>query len=155
LGILKLKEGAMDDKNLIELSREVISKYPVADVATVDSEGYPHIRPMYTLNVDDNFTVYFATGKGLPKTIEIEADHQVGLSWTAYNPGDMSEWKHVMLKGIANVTDEERLRHELWSEALAPYFLGKDDPNYVIIVVQPVELLYTDQKHYPSRHIRF
>ncbi len=145
----------MEENNLLAMSREVISKYPVADLATVDAEGYPHVRPMYTMRVDDDFNVYFATSKVLPKIQEIEADHQVAVSWTAMNPGDMTDWQHVMLKGIANVSDDQKLKNELWSDMLGKYFQGKDDPNYVIIVIQPVELLYTDEKHYPTKHLKF
>jgi general stress protein 26 len=145
----------MNDQDLLTVARDIMSKFPTADLATIDEKGYPHVRPMYTLAVDDDLTTYFATGKGMLKSKHMEANPKVSLSWNA-DAEDMAKWKNVQIKGDGVTTDDKALRHRVWNEMLLPYFPGgADDPNYVIVVVKPKELLFTEGESYPAKRVEF
>ena len=145
----------MEQQNLIAQARDIVTQAPIADLATVDENGFPHLRPMLTLGTDDDFTVYFSTARDMRKCLQINANHNVAVSWSA-NEDDMVNWKHVLIKGKAEVSDEKSIRHRMWSEMLAPYFPGgADDPNYVLIVVKPTELFLTEGENYPAKSVEF
>ncbi|MDO8682030.1 MAG: pyridoxamine 5'-phosphate oxidase family protein [Armatimonadota bacterium] len=145
----------MEERDIKDRARHLMEQHPVAVFGTIDDQGFPHLRPMYTLEIGDDFTVYFATGRDLLKAKQIAANPKISLTWSAYSE-DMARWSHAQIKGLATITDNEELRHRLWIDEFERYFPGgKDDPNYVILVVKPREMLFTDDHTYPPYEVGF
>ena len=136
-------------------AKEIIDKAVNGVMMTVDEHGFPHPRTMWTAGMDDDFTIYFVTGRMLEKCKQIAADPKVCVFWTQTENGHIG-WSYVLLKGEANVTDDQSLRDRFWSDMLSQYFPeGKTDPNYVVIVVKPKVLMLMDSHHYPLQKVEF
>ncbi|MCE5322901.1 pyridoxamine 5'-phosphate oxidase family protein [bacterium] len=145
----------MNDQDIKSRARALIESAVNAVFMTIDNEGFPHPRTMWTAGVDDDFTVYFITGRSLLKIKQIEANPEVCAFWTK-TEGDVIGWSYALIKGRATVTDDQNLRDRFWSDMLKEYFPGgKTDPEYVVIVVKPKELMLMDSHKYPLDRITF
>jgi len=118
-------------------AREVITKFPNSVLATIDENGFPQMRIMYTVRVADDWKVYYLTAKMCKKCAQIEKTPNVGIEWT--NP---ETWECVDYKGLARLTNDGELSRSLWNDEFKAYFSGPDDPNLVIIEVSPQSVLY-------------
>jgi general stress protein 26 len=136
-------------------AKEIIKSAVNAVFMTVDSEGFPHPRTMWTAGMDDDFTIYFVTGKGLQKTRQIESDPKVCAFWTKTD-GSVIGWDYALLKGTASVSEDQALKDRFWMDELQQYFPGgKIDPNYVVIIVKPKELMIMASHQYPLERVEF
>ena len=100
--------------------------------ATIDDKGFPCLRIMYTVLLEDDMTLYYLTSKMCRKCRQIDANAKVSVQWT--NP---ETWECVDYRGNARITDDIRLRERLWNDAFNKYFTGIDDPNLAIIEIKP------------------
>jgi len=142
----------MNESDIISRARAIIAEAVNAVLMTVDQNGFPHPRTMWTAGVDDDMTTYFVTGKGLAKVQQIQANNKVCMFWTQTDKGG----SYALLKGEARVTDDQSLRDRFWNDMLAEYFpQGKTDPSYVVIVVKPKELMLMEGMKYPLDKIQF
>jgi len=123
-----------------------------AAVVTIDGKGYPQSRIMWTAGVEDDFTTYFLSGRPMEKCLQISANPRVCAFWTQ----TQGQWNYAMIKGDAVISDDQSLRDRFWKDEFATYYPGgKTDPNYVVIVIKPVELLLMDEMKYPLERIVF
>ncbi len=145
----------MTDQDIRTRAHQIITEAVNCVFSTLDSEGYPHPRTMWTAGVDDDFTTYLLTHRDLLKIKQVQANSKVGLFWTESEDGTIG-WNYTFLKGNAEVTDSQELRDRFWNDALTEYFPeGKEDPNYVVIVVKPKELMLMDSHTYPLQKVEF
>ncbi len=142
----------MNDE-IIGRAIKIIKEHPTAILATLDNEGYPQLRQMHTMDVDDNLTIYFATGRNMLKCKQISENPKVSALWNAYME-DAACWSHVLIKGNAEVRDDAQIKERLWTDELEQYFPeGPKDPAYVVIVISPRHLVYMDGQTYPPKCI--
>lgn len=109
----------------------------VCHLATV-WEGNPVVRVMQIAQVDDDFTVWYATAAGSPKVAHLEDNSRVCVT--------VSEGtRDLRLFGRARLVSDQATRHGLWRDAWRRYFkFGKDDPQYVLLRVEPEAVEYRD-----------
>ena len=130
----------MDDQTRAR-AKEIIGKSPFTAFATVDEQGCPQVRAMMPVVVEDDFTVYYITGRPTAKCGQISACPKVSSLWT-HVVDPMKEWSSVLIKGEATVSDDKALRERFWMEELRGFFPGgADAPNFVIIVCKPTEMI--------------
>ena len=123
-----------------ERARELIAQNPNSVLVTIDANGYPACRTMWTAKIENDFTVYYVTGRGSNKCGQIAANPRVTVFWPV---GD----SYVALKGDAVVTDDQEIRDMLWNDSMTQYFpAGRTDPNYVVVQIKPRELTCLDGK---------
>ena len=59
----------------------------------------------------------------------------------------MKDWRSVLVKGKARISDEKALRDRFWMEQLRPFFPGgADDPSFVIVVCKATELILSESQ---------
>lgn len=135
----------MNDQEAKVRAREIIGKDMFPSFATVDEHGCPQIRAMMPVTVADDFTVYYITGRMTSKCRQIASNPKVSTLWT-HVVDPMKEWESVLIKGEAAISDEKSLRERFWMEELRQIFpAGANDPNYVILIVKPTEMILADQ----------
>ncbi|OFX13635.1 MAG: hypothetical protein A2Z18_07150 [Armatimonadetes bacterium RBG_16_58_9] len=135
-------------KNIIKGIQHVV-------LVTIDQHGMPQPRSMWLPGMDDDFTIYFVTSRRTEKCPQIAANSKVCVFWTQVQEGQLGQG-YVSLKGEASLTDDQNLRYRFWNDELNQYFPGgKDDPDYVIIVIKPKELLVMDSMKYPLDKVEF
>lgn len=145
----------MSDQDTGARARDIIDDAVNGVLVTLDQDGFPHPRTMWTAGVDDDFTVYFVTGRDLLKSRQIQANQKVCVFWTKTHENTIG-WDYTFMKGNAAVSDDQPLRDRFWTDVLDEYFPGgKTDPNYVVIVVKPKELMIMEGHKYPLDRIEF
>ncbi len=140
----------MIDQELKDRAKEIIAKDMFPSFATIDENGFPQIRAMMTTAVEDCFTQYFVTARQSAKCAHIAANPKVSTFWKdVVSP--MTDWCSVLIKGEAEVSDDMDLKKRFWMEEIRTFFPGGvDDPNYVIIVCKPIEMIIADQSMMPA-----
>ena len=122
----------MDEVTLTK-AKKIISDHPNSILITVDEGGRPVDRVMRTARVDDDLTVYYATGLKSAKVKRLELNPSVLVLWAG-------ESGYLSLKGVASVTTDPEILGRIWRDTFATYFHGgKTDPNYAVIIVKPRE----------------
>jgi general stress protein 26 len=131
----------MTNQEAVARAKETIGKSSFPAFATVDENGCPQCRAMMPVLVDDDLTVYYITSRQSAKCSQIKANPMASTLWTeVVEP--MRNWRSVLVKGKASVSDDKALRDKFWMEELRGFFPGgADDPNFVVVVVKPSEMI--------------
>lgn len=146
------EESEMSNQEIFDKAKQIIGKCPFPAFTTIDENGFPQSRAMMVSGLDDDHTLYYITSRTSAKCSQIEANPNVSTLWTSVVE-PMRDWGSVLIKGKASITDDKALRDRFWMDQLTFVFPGgADDPNYVIIVVKPVELDLADNTMmFPTR----
>jgi general stress protein 26 len=139
----------MNDQEIRTRAKEIMGKCTFPAFATVDENQCPQIRAMMPVAVEDDFTLHYVTSRMSSKCRHIKANPKVSTFWS-HVVEPMSNWQSVLIKGQASITDDKALRERYWMEELKMVFPGGvDDPNYVILIVKPTEMILADQQTMP------
>lgn len=122
----------MTSHDVKEHVKELVQKNPNSVLATIDENGFPCMRVMYTMCIEDDMTVYYVTGTQSRKCAQITANPKIAVQWI-----DPQTWQTVDYVGKAILTREQAVRERFWDDHLLDYFTGKDDPEYTIIEIKP------------------
>jgi general stress protein 26 len=133
-----------EDRQQLE---ELLKDFRTAMCVTRNIAGEMHSRPVTIAEVTDDCTIYIPTSSASGKAAEIEADPHVNLSL-------QSATKFVSITGRATMSHDRALIERLWSDTWKLWFPeGKDDPDLVILTVQPHTGEYWDESG--TRGIRY
>ena len=127
------RAGLADPPPDSEDERELITKLVTgADTALLTSrgaEGTLHARPLAVLQKDFDGVVRFLVQHPSEKTLEIEADPIVNVSFA-------SRHGYLSIAGLASVVRDDALIDELWNAAAEAWFpQGRDDPRIAVVEV--------------------
>jgi general stress protein 26 len=101
-----------------------------------------HTRPMATIDVEDNGTLWFYTNIHSIKVEEVENEQEVHLTYA--HPGKES---YLDVWGSARVVTDRNLIREKWSPVVKAYFPnGADDPNLALLKVTPTDCYYWESE---------
>ncbi len=114
----------------------IMSPLQLSAVATI-AGGKPWVRYVMTIGGDD-LNVRFATYAGSRKVAQIAANPEVHVTLGVNDPANMTPY--LQIQGRARFSTEAAERHGFWSEMLANYFSGPDDPNYGVVIVTPYRI---------------
>lgn len=122
----------MTQQELKKKVLEVFGENKIGTLATVKNNR-PHSRYMTFFN--DEFTLHTPTNKNTHKAEEIEENPYVHilLGYEGEGLGD----KYIEIEGKATISKSDKLKEELWKEDFKHWFDGKDDPNYIILEIEP------------------
>ncbi|MFP3810670.1 MULTISPECIES: pyridoxamine 5'-phosphate oxidase family protein [Bacillus] len=126
-----------------ELKQKVLSlldEQKVGTLATVEQDK-PHTR--YMTFFHEGLTLYTPTSKETHKADEIEKNPNVHIliGYSGEGFGDT----YAEIEGTATLTDDPELIDRLWSEEMEKWFKGKDDPNLVILKIDPTSIRYMNE----------
>ncbi|MCM3087039.1 pyridoxamine 5'-phosphate oxidase family protein [Bhargavaea ginsengi] len=131
-------------------AQKILDESMVGTMATVQG-GKPFTRYMTFFN--DGFTLYTATSKQTDKVDELEANPHTHILIGYEGEGFGDDYLEIM--GTVKVTDEEGLIDKVWNDAMESYFEGPDDPNLVILKVQPDAMRVMNKKGQPPQDVSF
>jgi general stress protein 26 len=120
---------------------KLIEGIDIAMLTTVGRDGYLVSRPLSTQKASyDGRRVWFFTEADSPKIAEVRRHPKVNL---AYASKDKNTF--VSLAGVARVNRDRALVGQFWNDAMKAFFpKGKDDPNLVLLEVEPRTVEYWD-----------
>lgn len=116
---------------------EILKGFDTAMLVTHGSSAGLHARPMAIAQVEGDGAIWFITGGDTSKVFELEQDATI----LAVMQG---EKKSLSVGGRAELSRDRQKIRELWKEAFRAWFKGKDDPNIVLIKLNPAEAEYWD-----------
>jgi general stress protein 26 len=110
---------------------QLIGDIRIALLTTVGRDGQFHTRPIQTLKIEANATLWFFTDWTSPKVSELEHDVRVGLGYA-----DPAKNTYAALSGEARLIRDPQRAKELWSiEQRAYYPEGPDDERLALLRV--------------------
>lgn len=99
-----------------------------------------HTRPMATIEVEENGTLWFYTDIRSLKVEEVSKDHEVHLVYA--HPGKES---YLDVWGSASVVTDRQQIKDKWTPMVKVYFPGGvDDPNLTLLKLTPQDCYYWD-----------
>jgi general stress protein 26 len=111
---------------------ELIRAIRVALLTTVDRDGRFHARPVQTLQVDADETLWFFTDWTSPKVDELHRDVRVSLGYA-----DPAKNIYVAVSGVGTLLRDPQKASELWSvEQRAYYPQGPEDERLALLRVR-------------------
>jgi general stress protein 26 len=124
----------------LEKLRELIEGIDIAMLSTQARDGRLVSRPLRTQQMDEDGHLWFVTDRNSHKADEIEKNPQVNIAYAA--PSDNT---YVSVAGIAEVRDDRKKLHELWSPAMSLFYpKGEDDPDLCLLKVRMQSAEYWD-----------
>ncbi len=119
------------DREFAEFAK-LIQQIEVAMLTTVDSDGHFHARPVQTLGIGSDRTLWFFTDARSEKTFELGRDTRLGLGYA--DPGRRS---YVSVGGTGKIVRDSGKARELWTEEQRAYYPhGPEDPHLVSLRVR-------------------
>lgn len=130
----------MSQEELKQKVLNLLDEQKVGTLATVEQDK-PHTR--YMTFFHEGLTLYTPTSKETHKADEIEKNPNVHIliGYSGEGFGDT----YAEIAGTATLTDDPELIDCLWSEEMEKWFKGKDDPNLVILKIDPTSIRYMNE----------
>ncbi|PZD94622.1 general stress protein [Paenibacillus sambharensis] len=129
----------MEKKELEARISAALDRHQYCSLGTVEGNR-PKVRYMALFH--EGLNIHLATSRKTQKVDELEANPNVYLlfgydgSW----PSDVVE-----IEGTCSISKDESLRAKVWREDLKHWFYGPDDPDYVILDIDPVRIEFTEK----------
>lgn len=118
----------------------LIDEARIAMMTTVEPSGSLRSRPLATLQMDSEGTLWFFTSVSSPKVDELEQHQQINLSYAS--PGDQD---YVSISGRGSIVRDREKMQQLWTPWVEPWFpKGIDDPDLALLAVQVEHAEYWD-----------
>ena len=120
---------------------KLIEGIDIAMLTTVGRDGYLVSRPLSTQKSSyDGRRVWFFTEADSPKIAEVRRHPKVNLAYASKDKNT-----YVSLAGVARVNRDRALIGQFWNDAMKAFFpKGVDDPNLVLLEVEPRTVEYWD-----------
>lgn len=116
---------------------EILKGFDQAMLVTHGAAIGLHGRPMTIADTDRDGSIWFITGEDTAKVYELEKD-------TAMLAVMQSAAKSLSVGGRAELRRDRAKIEAVWKETFRAWFKGKDDPNIVLIRLNPIEAEYWD-----------
>ncbi|USD83292.1 pyridoxamine 5'-phosphate oxidase family protein [Bacillus safensis] len=130
----------MSQEELKQKVLNLLDEQKIGTLATVE-QNQPHTR--YMTFFHKGLTLYTPTSKETHKAEEIEKNPNVHIliGYSGEGFGDT----YAEIAGTATLTDDSELIDRLWSDEMEKWFKGKDDPNLVILKIDPTSIRYMNE----------
>ena len=132
-------EKNLQDKEALEKFKKLAKEINVCMFIT-NNEHEDHTRPMATIDVDDDGTLWFFTDVRSIKVEEVNTNHKAHLVYA--HPGKES---YLDVWGNATTTKDKQTIQNKWSPIAKAWFPnGADDPNLALLQIKPTSVYYWD-----------
>jgi len=128
----------MDAKGI---AQKILDESYVGTMATVQG-GQPFSRYMTFFNQD--FTLYTATSKKTDKVEELEQNPNTHILIGYDGEGFGDAYLEVM--GTVTISSDDNLKEKIWNDHMKPWFEGPNDPNLVILKIEPTAIRLMNKK---------
>lgn len=110
---------------------EFIGKQKVAMIASVDEDGFPNIKAMFTPRKIEGGCFYFSTNTSSMRTQQYMKNPKASIYF--YKKGRFV-YEGIMLAGTMEVLQTEEIKEEIWQPGDTMYYKqGVHDPDYCVL----------------------
>lgn len=133
----------MTEEHIIEKWNSILEETNTGVLSSI-SKAKPIGR--YMTFFKDGMTLYTPTHKDTYKVEDMVTNPHVHviLGYEGEGFGDA----YFELKGVAVISTDLELKGWIWNEGLASFFDGPDDPNYIVLVIEPKKITIMNDKDY-------
>jgi general stress protein 26 len=126
----------------------VISEHRTGVLSTVENNK-PHSR--YMTFYHDQLTLYTPTKRETEKVEELEKNPAVSvlLGYEKHGQSDA----YIEISGTAAINDSQELKGQYWDDSFQNWFSGPEDPNYILIEIQPEVVRLLNMEGKPSQEL--
>jgi len=133
------KQKSQDLARLAALVRQM----KVGMLTTIEPDGSLRSRPLETLEIDAAGRLWFFTQAHAPKSLEVQSENQVSLSYA-----DPRDEDFASISGTARVVRDREKMQALWHSSLERWFpRGLEDPDLALLEVRIDKAEYWDEPH--------
>lgn len=119
---------------------EFIEKQKTAFIASVDEDGFPNIKAMFTPRKIEGNSFYFTTNTSSMRAQQFMKNPRASIYF--YQRGRF-RYEGVMLIGTMEVLQEEAVKKEIWHTGDIMYYKkGVSDPDYCVLKFTAVKGRY-------------
>lgn len=128
----------------------ILNESRIGTMATV-KDNKPHSRYMTFFN--DNFTLYTPTSKKTHKVEDIEANPytHILIGYEGEGFGDA----FLEIEGRVSESTDDRDKDKIWNDQMKNWFKGPDDPDLVVLKVEPNMVRLMNKTGKPPETIEF
>lgn len=134
-------EKNLNDKDAIDKFKKLVEEVNVCMFITnnaTNDHNHDHTRPMATIEVEKDGTLWFFTDIRSIKVEEVSQQHNVHLTYA--HPGKES---YLDVWGNAEIVTDRNQIKDKWSTMVKAWFPnGPEDPNVALLKVQPRDVYY-------------
>lgn len=110
---------------------EFIKKQKTAFIASVDEEGFPNIKAMFTPRKIEGNCFYFTTNTSSMRTQQFLKNPKASIYF--YNKGRF-KYEGLMLTGTMEALLDPEIKKEIWQPGDTLYYRqGVTDPDYCVL----------------------
>ena len=132
----------LDKTEGIKKLREIVGHSSVCMMSTDLANIPANVRPMDAQEIDDQGNFWFFSSITSTNYKDIEKDNRVQLIFK--NEGKQ---EYASVYGLATFSIDKKRIDELWSSFNNAWYDGKDDPNLILIKLDPKEAYYWDRNN--------
>ena len=119
----------MTEQSIRDLCLKLIDRSQIAMVGTVNSDGFPEIRAMISMEHNELTEFWFTTNTSSRKIAQLGANSRGCVYYV-----DTEEFRGVTLTGTFEILQDKESRQRLWRDGLEKYYpQGVDDPDYSVL----------------------
>ncbi|MDC2865409.1 pyridoxamine 5'-phosphate oxidase family protein [Bacillus sp. BP-3] len=125
--------------HLKEKIANIIQNQQIGVLATIrDNKPYS----CFMMFFHEDFVLYAATDRQSKKITDIEQNATVHI--LLGREGKKWDEEYLEIEGIASIEEDSTLKNKFWTNSLKRWLLGPEDPNYVLIKINPETIYYID-----------
>lgn len=117
------------DQATVSQVMQFFREHPSTFLATAAGDQ-PWVRAMWVARIEDDGTLWYATGLTSDKVAQIRQNPRVCVAGGEGMTG-------ARLVGRAEIVTDAATKAALWEDSWSNYFAGKDDPDYTLIRITP------------------
>src|SRR3954447_23935140 len=130
----------LENQEAIKKLTDLVEEVKVCMFATIQEDDSLYSRPMQTVQIDENGSLWFFTNEYSAKVDDVSKDNTVYLMYS--HPGQNT---YVHIKGKGSIIRDKGKIEELWSPVVKAWFpKGIDDPALALLKVDTSEASYWD-----------
>ncbi|MEC5423952.1 pyridoxamine 5'-phosphate oxidase family protein [Virgibacillus sp. C22-A2] len=131
----------MSQQAIKDKVEKILDTDHVGTMATVENKK-PHSRYMTFYHKD--LKLYTATSKDTHKAEELEQNPytHILIGYEGEGYGDL----YVEYEGKVSFNNSDELKKQLWNKHMEPYFEGPEDPDFVILEIEPMMIRLMNKK---------
>lgn len=123
-----------------EYINEFIRKQKTAFIGSVDEDGFPNIKAMFTPRKIEGNCFYFSTNTSSLRSKQFMENPKASIYF--YHRGRF-KYEGIMLTGTVEVLQEDAIRRENWCTGDTMYYKqGVTDPDYCVLKFTAVKGRY-------------